>query len=280
MNIVAKEFPSETFETKEELFKRLRENAETIIAQKCSEIMKSCEKGYDHNFLLDASKVDETIKAAFQMAEDKIYPVINTTKYLDSHGDVHLDGIWNQSVKQQQGKVYYVADHEIKVSTIIAYPSDVKMMLKSLPWSVVGKSYDGTTEALVFEIPKNKIRNQAAKEAINDKAPMQNSVRMQYVKMKLALNSDAKEDVEYKKTFNMYVDTIANKEVAYDRGYFWVVQEAKIIKEGSMVPFGSNDATTILSKEPDQSTQEGNKTEPPQGTQSSFYQSLLKNLQN
>ena len=32
--IVAKEFPDKTFETKEELFKALRENKSTLIAQK------------------------------------------------------------------------------------------------------------------------------------------------------------------------------------------------------------------------------------------------------
>ena len=51
---------------------------------------------------------------------------------------------------------------------------------------------------------------------------------------------------------------IANKEEADRVGYFWAVTEAKIVKEGSMVLFGSNSVTPLLQKdiEPDAPTQE------------------------
>jgi len=91
-------------------------------------------------------------------------------------------------------------------------------------------------------------------------------VRMQYVKIKLAINSSIAEDIEYKKYFDEKIDLIANKSVALEQGYFWGVEEAKIHKEGSLVLFGSNDATAILSNEAGQkSTSET--IEPPKGTQ-------------
>ena len=56
--------------------------------------------------------------------------------------------------------------------------------------------------------------------------------------------------------------SIANKAQAIEQGYFWVVTEAKISQEGSMVLRGSNDATPILTSEnktqsnPDQTEEE------------------------
>ena len=49
------------------------------------------------------------------------------------------------------------------------------------------------------------------------------------------------------------------------------------VKEGSMVLFGSNDATTILMNEPTKVTPDN---EPPSGTQSEFFQNIIKNLKN
>lgn len=242
--IKSAQFPDKTFATKEELFAELRANVDKIIACKTSEIYKSHEKGNHFNGFISKLPGEET-KAGPQMKEGYCYPIINTTKYLDSHDDVHMDGIWNRSAKEQNGKLYYVADHEIKTNSIIAWPSDVNVMVKSVPWSWVGKDYAGNTEALIYEIDKSAIVNATAKQIIDSKRPVQNSVRMQYVKISLAMNSEDKNDVQYKANWDKWLDEIANKEVAIENGYFFAVEEAKIVKEGSMVPFGSNDATPI-----------------------------------
>jgi len=243
-------FPGKEFATKDELFKSLRENVDKIIACKTAETYKSHFKGsasISTGFLVKAN--DEQCKTGPQMKADYIYPVINTTLYMDSHYDVHLNGIWSRSVKEQQGKLYYVADHEIKTNTIIAWPQDVNAMVKTVPWSWIGKDYEGSTEALIYEIAKSAIVNDGAKKIIDDKRPVQNSVRMQYVKIHLGMNSTAKEDIKYKAFYDAHIETIANKEVAEEQGYFFGVEEAKIIREGSMVPLGSNDATPIRQKD-------------------------------
>ena len=87
---------------------------------------------------------------------------------------------------------------------------------------------------------------------------IEDSVRMQYVKILLAIDSEEKEDKEFKKKFDKHINDIANKEVAIDRGFFWGVSEAKIIKEGSMVLFGSNEVTPLIhsNSESDKSAQE------------------------
>lgn len=242
--IKSSQFPDKTFASKDELFAELRANADKIIKCKTSEIYKSIEKGVHFNGFI--TRVNDTeSKAGPHMKDGYCYPVINTTKYLDSHDDVHLDGIWNKSAKEQNGKLFYVADHEIKTNTIIAWPDDVNVMVKSVPWSWVGKDYPGNTEALIYEINKSAIVNATAKDIIENKRPVQGSVRMQYVKVSMALNSTAKEDIVYKANWDKWIGEIANADVAHEQGYFFAVEEAKIVKEGSMVPFGSNDATPI-----------------------------------
>lgn len=249
--IILKEFPQIEFKSKEAAFKHLKENAEKIIALKKAEIQKSFEKGGISTFLNKA--ISEETKAVLGMKAGKVYPVINTTNYMDSHSDVHFDGIWESSIKQNKGNIYYVADHELKLNNVIAYPDDVKVFTKVLPWGLFGKDYEGETQALIFEIDEDKLVNETARKAITEKRKLQNSVRMQYVKIRLALNSEAQEDQMYKAYFDEKLKVIANKAEVLEQGYFWGVEEAKIVKEGSMVLFGSNDATPILT--PD--TEEG-----------------------
>ena len=239
-------FEDKTFENTGELFKELRENAARIIAVKKSSVYKSFEKGCRNSWLTDKGIAE---KVGPQMKADYIYPVINTTNYLDQHYDCHFPGIWTKSAKEQQGKLYYVCDHEVKTSTIIAWPSDVNVMVKTVPWSFVGKDYEGNTEALIYEIPKAKIANAFAKDIIDNRRPVQNSVRMQYVNIKMAMNSTDKEDIKYKEYWDARIDMIANKEHAMELGFFFGVEEAKIVLEGSMVINGSNDATPIRQKE-------------------------------
>lgn len=251
-----------SFTTKSELFKAVADSSKDIINLKRAAVQKSADKGQLSTFNL--FKITEETKSLLGLKDEHIYPVINTTKYLDSHGDVHLNGIWNKSVQEQKGQLFYVADHDLSTKSVIAWPSDVNAFVKEVPWSFVGKSFEGNTQALIYEIPKEALKLQAAKDIIEEKRPVQNSVRMQYVRIKLAMNSEEKDHVEFKSNYDNHIDEIANKDEAIERGYYWIVEEAKIAKEGSMVLFGSNDATPIQYSEAAKSTS-GN--EPPKGTQ-------------
>jgi len=90
------------FETKAEMFKALKANEKLLIKQKKGNVYKSAEKGQiaPINVL---KKLDDTTKSVLNLKEDYIYPVINTTRYLDSHDDVHFDGLWKKSIQEQQG---------------------------------------------------------------------------------------------------------------------------------------------------------------------------------
>lgn len=263
---------NKTFTDKAQLFKELKANESKLIAIKKAAIYESKSKGQFAPFELAKDTVSQKGQP-FPMKSGAVYPVINTINYYDSHGDVHRPGIWAKSVSEQDGKLFYVMDHELKTTSIIAWPNDVKPMVKVVSWAFLGKNYEGSTEALVYEIELDKIVNETAKRIIEEKRPIQNSVRMQYVKLRLGINSNDKDYAENKIYFDSVYPDIVNKEAVDEAGYLWGIEEAKIIKEGSMVPFGSNDATPITYPE---SVDDNSEKTDPVNTNQVDYSRLLK----
>ena len=247
------------FETEKELFSALKTANDLIIAKKKSAILSTVEKGLNFS-TKDVKKNPFTTTAkGIQQKEGFIYPIINTIGYLDSHNDLHVNGIWNKSAAEQVGKVHYVADHVIGVQNLIAHKSHVNIMVENVSWSSVGYNYPGTTQALVFEIEEKNLMHEKAQQLLEKNLPVENSVRMQYVNIVLCLDSSAKEDEEYRANYNKYHPLIANKDEFEEIRYFYAVLEAKIVGEGSMVLEGSNSATRTLSTkdiEPSKDTQE------------------------
>ncbi|OYW19921.1 MAG: hypothetical protein B7Z54_02575 [Sphingobacteriales bacterium 12-47-4] len=109
--------------------------------------------------------------------------------------------------------------------------------------------------------------NDAARRAIEEKRPVQNSVRMQYVKIRLGMDTNVSEDKEYKEYYDKRIGEIANRDVVEEYGYFWGIEEAKIDREGSMVLFGSNDVTPVKSEEAVDDTSDPNNPAPGNPTQ-------------
>jgi hypothetical protein len=154
---------------------------------------------------------------------------------------------------------------------------DISMFTAEIPFSLIGKNYDGDTYALIYKVAKNRIVNKDAKEWLNDGYSLEASVRMQYVKIELAVNTNDTDSVKEKETFDKYIDVIANKNEFKDLDYFWVVKEAKNVQESSLVMFGSNSATGTIqeNKQAEQSLE--NKEEPSDDTQTT---EMLKQLLN
>lgn len=231
------------FESKAKMFTELKANRDLLLKAKKSEI--KCKRN-DFNLIPDVGNI---VKSIEKMDDNYIYPVISNTNYMDSHNDVHLNGSMTKTAQEQNGKVFYLADHEMRVGSIIATPKNVEMQLKEMDWSGLGKSYEGNTQALMFKIAKDKIMLDSAKRLIEDKEPMQNSIRMQYLKIDLAINDEGDDYKDEYKTYLEIYPKIANKERADEAGYFFAVRELKIVNEGSMVLFGSNDATPVKDNE-------------------------------
>lgn len=231
------------FADKAHMFAALKENKNELIS-----IKKAAIKTTDECSLHVVSK--QVIKASEDAGSlefgDVVLNVINTTNYLDSHDDVHLFNIWDKSVPEQNGKTYHAVDHELKMGMIVGYPNEVVMRLQAFSWRDLGKNYDGITMALLGETVMTDKTNVDVFKAYRDGMPVQHSIRMQYVNIKLALNDpDSKEEFA---TWSLVYPTIANKDKADAQGYFFAVSEAKIHKEFSTLLFGSNDVTPSLGR--------------------------------
>ena len=233
------DLPGQEFDTKEELFKVLKAEKELIIGLK---------KATKTSLPVKAVYLDESneVVKGITIKEGESVHVINTTGVLDSHNDLHVKGIWTKSVKEQKGKVFFLADHDMSISSVIAHPKDVNMSVKNMEWKDLGFKFEGTTDALVFGVEAKNIRHKEAAYIIENKVDIQHSVRMSYVKVELAINSDDKDFAEEKAVWNKYLPDVVNKEDAEEQGFMWIVKEAKIEKEGSMVLLGSNSATPML----------------------------------
>ena len=260
--IVCKEL-DKSFETKEELFKALKENKEKIIGIK----KKTIYTGYNvtspesskqvvSNSQIKLKSINESANKELFKDDSYYYFAVNTTNVLDSHNDLHVKGIWNRSAKLQSGKNYLVDTHSLTIKDVIAYPEDIEIFVAEIPFKSIGKDYEGNTEALIYKVSKESIVGDGIKEAIKKGKTMQASVKMQYVQMEIAMKSEAKEDEKEFKTYNEYVGQIANiSEFKEEPLYFFVQKEAKNIHESSLVPFGSNSATGQIKVAPSKDTQ-------------------------
>jgi hypothetical protein len=235
------------FATKEELFKELRLNKETIIDAKKSEIYKSVDKGQSVSVKsLDVLKFSEANKA-INIDDNYYYFAVNSTMILDSHEDMHDNGIWNKSVKEIQGKNYLVLDHEIEVESVVARKEHIEIFTAKVPFSVIGKDYKGETEILVYKVAKTQIKKASVKEWLDSGDAIECSVRMQYVSVLLAMDSNSPEDETEKKNYDEYINKIANKDDFEYIPHFFIIKEAKNVRESSLVPFGSNSSTGVIS---------------------------------
>ena len=109
-------FPNKEFSTKEELFKELKSNLSVIEDQKKAKIYESYKKGQAINMkAIDVSKFDIEQQKALKLDDSFYYVAFNSTRILDSHDDVHIDGIWKKTIQEKQFKNYVVTDHELEV---------------------------------------------------------------------------------------------------------------------------------------------------------------------
>jgi hypothetical protein len=240
------------FETLKEKIDFLVKNKSTLVAQKMN-VIKHADVFVGVDELSGATNKAEANSDLSDKESFTVKAIINTTNVMDSHGDVHMKGIWKKSLKENK-RIMHIQEHEsTKFSSIIADGVDLKAYTQEFNWKELGYDQKGITEALVFESNVKKSRNaymhdQYAKGYVNN-----HSVGMRYVKMALAVNDDSYE--EENATWEKYIGEVVNREDAEKQGYFWAVQEAKAI-EGSAVPLGSNSITPTLSmkREPSNDT--------------------------
>jgi len=258
------------FDDKDKFIEWVVSNKSAIIAQKKSAIKHADAVNYQIGYITEKS--DEVIKSEL-IPDDatrlKVRAIINTTKIFDSHDDVHVDQLWNKSLKETKDN-YLCKEHNFSFDGIIS--DNVKAFAKQMSWKELGFNYEGNTQALIYDCVIDRKTMPDMFDRYRSGKIKQHSVAMRYVKIELAVNSDQYEK-EYE-TWNKYFELIVNKEDALERGLFWAVTEAKNI-EGSAVLRGSNRFT------PTQSIEQI-KDEPPIGTHKTKPENstLIKLMEN
>jgi hypothetical protein len=245
------------FKSKEDIFRFLKENKSQLISEKKFEMKRAdavFHAVHPVNEKGEAEKADPDNAQSLLLKDSiTVRAVINTTKLLDSHEDVHIDGLWKKSIKELKS-VYHLQEHQMKFDHVIS--DEVKASTKKMSWKELGVDLAGDTEALLFDSRIEKSRNPFMFDQYARGYVKNHSVGMRYVQLFLCINSEEKYYIEEKANWDKYITEVANKEDAEENGYFWAVTEAKVI-EGSAVLRGSNWATPV------QSVKE---TEPPAGT--------------
>lgn len=247
------QFLNKKYGSLKEFHHYLKDNMEQILTEKKSTIYKSIDKGAGVGFtdfsnvtgVVDKSIIEKANSYGFK--NGFIYPVVNSTNWLDSHFDVHLKGCYKKTVKEQQGKVYLIDTHQKGLANILTKKQDVKMLIKEIDWRLLGKDIDGEVESLVFEISEHKVRPDAL-EFIKETPDLENSFAMRYINCQFAIKSNDPAFKEENEVFEEYISHIANADMAKKYGFFNAVKELAIMGEGSICPVvgGSNSATRVL----------------------------------
>ena len=180
----------------------------------------------------------------------------NTYLWMDSHDDIHAKGCFSKSIKENKN-IFHLHDHEFKVTAKVGEP--LKVYEKEIAWKDLGVENSGMTQALFMDTEIMKEYNSQVFNEYKNNKINQHSVGMMYVKIDLAVNDEAYED-EYKVWLDN-LDAVGNKDYVEEKGYFWLVREAKLI-EISAVLMGSNELTPTMQKEKEEADEITSTEEP------------------
>ena len=234
------------FNTKLELQKFICENKDLLTIDKKATFKQA--DSVDYSLPIEQTN-DFTNKdvGIMPIADTKsvvVKVVMNTTNILDSHNDVHIDGLWKKTI-QENKNILHLQEHQRSFDKVLS--RDVNATTKTISWKSLGYDFQGSTQALIFE---SKLDNAEYNQMMINQYLAGNvknhSVGMRYVNIAWCVNSEEKWAREEKANWDKYYPMIANKDVADERGYFSAVTEAKLI-EGSAVLIGSNYATPTIS---------------------------------
>lgn len=239
------------FATRKELFKYLVDNKRELIDMK-----KSVVKCADVVNAMPVAVRDNASKANAYLYENdeekgvlKRTIVANTYNWLDSHGDVHIPGIFTESIAQRGAKAPHLHDHKFELEARVGKP--IKFYEKQVSWRELGQGKTGMTTALFMESEIRRSLNEKVYNEYKDDEIDQHSVAMRYIKIALAVNDEENYPKEYEE-WQKHIKNIGNRAEAEKQGYFYAIYEAALI-EVSAVLLGSNELTPTL----------GSKSQPP-----------------
>lgn len=235
--------------TREESIKDVLANKELLYAKKTSTLKHGDVVFGSYGEVNHKTEVikQDGMGQAMELGTMKLGLCINTTNVIDSHMDCHIPGLWKKSL-QEMKTLYLLQEHEMEFEYVIAdnVNNDFTASTKKMPWSKLGANYEGSTEALVFDVTIDNKRNPFMFEQYKNGYVLNHSVGMRYVKLFLCVDTNEPSYASEKANWDKYYPQVVNKEVADNYGYFWAVTEAKVV-EGSAVVKGSNAITPVIS---------------------------------
>ena len=231
------------FETKKELYKYLVANKEELIQLKQTVAYKEADVSICGSDTPIVKALNSNHLPSDEIDKGIIYRTViaNTYNWLDSHGDVHVKGIFTKSIQDNKSKIRHTHDHVQAITAKVAKVLDIYE--KSVSWQDLGINKEGKTICLISDSAIKQTYNQQIFDAYKDGEIDQHSVEMIYQKMALAVN-DPDQKEEYKEWNNVF-PLLGNQEKALALGYFFVQKEAKL-KAFSCVVEGSNSLTPTI----------------------------------
>jgi len=261
------------FATKDGLFSYLKDNESKIIKQKKSLPIESDD--FDWGCLPVNEK--QTVKESGEKlneGEIEVNAVANLSGWCDTYMDVMIKDSWKKTI-QDKSIVYHLKNHKYSTDDIVG--KDAELYTKNFDVSYFGIQSDvEKAQALMMRSIVSKEYDRKTYLLYKDGQIKQHSIGLQYVQIKLCLDSNVEEDKAYKDNWNKYYGEVINKDLVNKYGFFWAVVEAKIL-ENSCVLFGANKNTPVYSTGENKAADEAPENEPPAGTQdeakqkSNFY---------
>lgn len=242
-----------------ELLSFIKENKQLLISEKKALPVKFAEPvAYSPEFF--GVKEGIATKAAISdipatATSIRVKVVANACWFMDSQFDVLVDDSAKTTIKQRKPLIKHIRDHEYKLAAEVGDVADI--YLQDVALTDLGLKEKGKTQCVIFETDIRKDYDKIIFDKYRTGKINQHSIGLQYIKIELALKDE--EDEKEMDFWNKYYAKIINKELADQYGFFFVVQEYKLL-ENSCVLFGSNELTPVLEvsqskAEPDSTTE-------------------------
>lgn len=232
-----KQFPDKKFTDKMDQTRFIKKNLSDLMTIKKSEYKTKSEPILKSElFAKEFQPIIEDITSDFI----EVKSVINTTNVIDSHMDLHMPKIWNKTVADNPYS-HHLKQHENTFESVIS--KRAKSFNEEMNFKDLGLNIDFKTVANINQFTLERKRIPFMFDAYKNGDVEQHSVGMMYVSLDLAYyDEESQKEMDF---FNEAIKNAINPEVAEERGYVWVINEAKK-REGSAVVFGSNSITPTL----------------------------------
>lgn len=238
MKYTVKQFPNKSFTDKMDMIRFMQKNREEMFAVKKAEYKTKSEALLNNGiFEKEFNPMIEDITGDFI----QVKTIINTTNVIDSHLDLHLQGIWNKTVSDNPFS-HHLKSHKNDFEFVIS--DRAKSYNEKMNFKDLGLKIDMQMEANINEFVLERKKLPLMFDAYKNGEVREHSVGMIYVNFDLAYyDEESQKEIDF---FNRMKAQSINPEVADENGFMWIISEAKK-REGSAVVFGSNSITPTLS---------------------------------